>query len=82
MDETLIIEVWDTFKEYIPDKNKEMAANQYVDYLLGKDIEPEALESFLGFDPYLDDAIKVIVDQEKEFEEEDDDGYSEEDEDY
>ena len=42
MDESMIIEIWDTFKEYIPEKNKDMAANQYVDFLLGKDIEPAA----------------------------------------
>jgi hypothetical protein len=38
MEEALIMEVWDTFREYIPDKNKELAAHQYVDFLLGKDV--------------------------------------------
>ena len=28
MEEDLIIEIWDVFKEYISDKNKETAANQ------------------------------------------------------
>lgn len=44
MEEDMIMEVWDTFKEYIPDKNKETAAHQYVDFLLGKDIEPGVLK--------------------------------------
>jgi hypothetical protein len=82
MEESLIIEVWDTFKEYIPDKNKELAAHQYVDYLLGKDIEVAALESFMSYDPHLDIAIKAVVDEEKEFDDEENDGYYEEDEDY
>ena len=43
MEESLIMEVWDTFKEYIPEKNKDMAASHYVDYLLGKDVDASVL---------------------------------------
>lgn len=83
MEESLIMEVWDTFKEYIPEKNKDMAANQYVDFLLGKDVETSVLESLLGYDNHLDDAIKSVVAEEKEWEdEEDSDDYYEDDEDY
>jgi hypothetical protein len=83
MEESLIMEVWDTFREYIPDKNKEMAANQYVDFLLGKDVDTSVLEGLMGYDPHLDDAIKTVMDENKEWEEsEDEDGYYEEDEDY
>ena len=82
MEESLIMEVWDTFREYIPDKNKEMAANQYVDFLLGKDVDTSVLEGLMGYDPYLDDAIKAVIDETKEWEDgEDEDGYYEEDED-
>jgi hypothetical protein len=81
MDESLIMEIWDTFREYIPDKNKEMAANQFVDFLLGKDIETADLESWMGFDPYLDTAIKTVLDEASEFEEEDEDNEYYEDED-
>ena len=82
MEESLIMEVWDTFREYIPDKNKEMAANQYVDFLLGKDVDTSVLEGLMGYDPYLDDAIKAVIDETKECEEtEDEDGYYDEDED-
>jgi hypothetical protein len=36
----------------------------------------------MGYDPYLDDAIKAVIDETKEWEEsEDEDGYYEEDED-
>jgi hypothetical protein len=81
MDESLIVEVWDTFREYIPEKNREVAAHQYVDYLLGKDMEVAALEAVMGYDPHLDLAIKAVVDEESEYEDEDDESGIE-DEDY
>jgi len=72
MDETLIMEMWDLFREYIPEKNREMAANQYVDFLLGKDVSVEDLSAYTGYDPHLDDAIKAVTDEEESFEDEDD----------
>lgn len=83
MDESLIMEVWDMFVEYIPEKSKDTAANQYVDFLLGKDISVDVLEGFLGYDPHLDTAIQVVVDEASEYDDEDeyDEGYDE-DEDY
>jgi hypothetical protein len=83
MDEQLIITVWDIFREYIPEKNREMAANQYVDFLLGNDIDADTLQSYTGYDPHLDEAIKAVTDEESE---DDEDEYNEtgydEDEDY
>ena len=61
MDEHLIITVWDMFREYIPEKNREMAANQYVDFLLGHDIDADTLSGYTGYDPHLDEAIKTVV---------------------
>jgi len=81
MDESLIMEIWDTFREYIPDKNKDTAAAQYIDFVLGKDVETAVIEGLVGYDSYLDDAIKnVLVDEGHE--EQDEDNYYEEDEDY
>jgi hypothetical protein len=84
MEEALIMEVWDLFREYIPEKNKDMAANQYVDFLLGKDIIPEVLETFLGYDSHLDEAIKTVVDENSDGDDDeyDEDNYGYEDEDY
>jgi hypothetical protein len=81
MEEALIIEIWDTFREYIPEKNKEMAAHQFVDYLLGKDVDKSVIEGLSGYDPHLDEAIKNVVDHEGEYTDLDDEGYQE-DEDY
>jgi hypothetical protein len=78
MEEDLIIEVWDIFREYVPDKNKETAANHYVDFLVGKDVELSILEGLMGYDPYLDNAIQLVVDENKD----DSDDFDEEDYDY
>jgi hypothetical protein len=81
MEESLIIEVWDTFKEYVPEKNRETAANHYVDFLTGKDVELSVLEGLMGYDPHLDIAIELVVGENEDSEDNDDD-YGSEDEDY
>ena len=79
MEEDLIIEVWDVFKEYISDKNKETAANQFIDFLLGKDVELSILEGLTGYDTHLDEAIRLVIDENKDGL---DDDFDEEDYDY
>ena len=59
MEEQLIIEIWDTFRDNIPEKGRETAAAQFVDFLVGKDVEIETLEGLLGYDPHLDSAIEL-----------------------
>ena len=81
MDETLIMEIWDTFKEYIPEKNKDMSATQYVDYLLGKDVDTSILEGLVGYDSHLYDAIKQALAEEGSIEDDTEEDYDEE-EDY
>ncbi len=75
MEEDLIIEVWDVFKEYISDKNKETAANHFVDFLTGKDVDVSVLKGLVGYDSYLDDAIQLVVGEEEEEEEYDEDSW-------
>ena len=67
MIEDLIVEIWDTFKGHIPEKNREVAANQYVDFLLREDVPVEVLEEHMGYDPHLDDAISSVLDEEDEY---------------
>jgi hypothetical protein len=78
MDEDLIIEIWDLFKEYISDKNKEVAANQFVDMLVDKDVDVKTLKGLLGYDSYLDDAINLSINQDDEEKEDDEDDWGEE----
>ncbi len=82
MEEDLIIEIWDVFKEYISDKNKETAANHFVDFLTGKDVELSVLKGLVGYDSHLDEAIELVVGEEEEEEEfdEDDWDYNEDEE--
>ena len=79
MEEGMIMEIWDTFKEYISDKNKETAAHQYVDFLIGKDVEISELESFLGYDTHLDIAIKTALEDAKEWDDPEPEYYEDED---
>ena len=81
MEEDVIIEVWDVFKEYITDKNKDTAANHFVDYLVGKDVEISILEGLVGYDPHLDDAIELVLGEQEEDEIDEDDYNYDEDED-
>jgi hypothetical protein len=83
MEEDQIIGLWDVFKEYIPEKNKEAAANHFVDFLVGQDVESSVLQSIVGYDSNLDDAIDLVLGDEAEESEEDEDNYGyDEDEDY
>jgi hypothetical protein len=81
MEEDVIIGVWDVFKEYIPDKNKDTAANHFVDFLVGNDVELSVLQGLVGYDTHLDDAIALVVDQQEEEDTDEDDYSYDEDED-
>ena len=63
MEEDQIIGVWDTFKDYVPEKNRETAATHFIDFLIAQDVELSVLESVMGFDSHLDSAIQLIVDE-------------------
>jgi hypothetical protein len=80
MDENHIMTMWDLFREYIPEKNREMAANQYVDFL-ANEFDIDVLEGFMGYDPHLDDAIKTLIDENSGWEDEEEEDYNDE-EDY
>jgi hypothetical protein len=81
MEESLIIEIWDTFKEYVPEKNRDTAANHYLDFLTGRDVEMSVLEGLMGYDPHLDSAIELVVGENEDLEEDEED-YQDEDEEY
>ena len=82
MEESLIIETWDDFKEYISEKNRDTAASHYVDFLLGKDVETSVLEGLMGYDSSLDQAIELVVGEKDEDSNAEDDDYGYEDEEY
>ena len=73
MEEDQIIGVWDTFKDYVPEKNRDAAATHFVEFVIGQDVELSVLESVMGFDPHLDSAIQLIVEEFKDEDQLDDD---------
>lgn len=79
MEEDLIIEVWDTFKEYISEKNRNTAAEQYVEFLTGKDVENDVLEGLMGYDAHLDQAIELVLGSDKEETEDEDESFDDTD---
>ena len=64
MEEDLIIEIWDTFKEYVPEKTRDQVAAHFIDFLIGRDVEMSVIEGLAGFDPHLDVAIETVMDEE------------------
>lgn len=62
MNEELIIDVWDLFKEYLDKKHIELAVEKYVDMLADYGVRDETLTSVLGSDALLDAAINYYLD--------------------
>jgi heme oxygenase len=63
MEDTEIMDIWDLFLEHIPEKHRDVAASQYVEYLLNHDVELDTLETLIGNDEYLDNAIEEAFEE-------------------
>lgn len=84
MNEDLIADLWNVTIEHIPEKQRPSVASEFVNVLMDYDIKESTLTSLLGVDPFLDDAINYVIDDEFEDEIIDDDdvdnyGYNDED---
>ena len=83
MEEQLIFEIWDTFRDHIPEKGRNIAAEQFVDFLVAKDVEVDTFEGLLGYDPHLDTAVELILEEFRDTGDEEEEDYGdEEEEDY
>ena len=82
MEEDFIIELWDAFKDYIPEKNRNDAASHFVDFLVSHDVSKSMLEDLIGYDSFLDRAINLVLEDSEEEEEDEDEDYGYDDEDY
>jgi hypothetical protein len=78
MKDDLIADIWTIVIEHIPEKSRKDVAADFVNTLLDYGIKESVLQSLIGVDGYLDDAIEYAIDGE-DIEEED--GYNEEYED-
>ena len=80
MKEDLISDLWTVIVEHIPEKHRSGVAADFVNTLLDYGIKDSTLDSLLGVDPYLDQAIEYAIDGEEiEEVEEDYDDYRDED---
>ena len=77
MKEDLIADLWTVVIEHIPEKSRKDVAADFVNTLLDYGVKESVIESLMGVDPYLDQAIEYAIDGEEI--EEDDDYYEDED---
>ena len=78
MKEDLIADIWTLVIEHIPEKHRKDLAADFVNTLLDYGIKESVLQSLLGVDGYLDDAINYAIDGE-EIDDEDPEYYEDED---
>jgi hypothetical protein len=64
MKEDLIADIWTLVIEHIPEKDRKDVASDFVNTLLDYGIKESTLQSLMGVDPYLDDAIEYSIDDE------------------
>lgn len=68
----MIADIWSVLSEKIAEKDKQEAAQEYVNTLLDYDIPESTLEGMMGIDTYLDAALEYVLDDEQTTDEEDD----------
>ena len=71
MKEDLIADLWNVMIDHIPEKARKDVAADFVNTLLDYGIKDSTLESLMGIDPYLDDAIEYSIDGEEISDDED-----------
>lgn len=61
MNEHQIADVWILFKEYLDKKTIDVVAERFVELLTDHGISDKVLESAVGYDDYLDEAIAYYL---------------------
>jgi hypothetical protein len=64
MKDDLIADIWTLVIEHIPEKHRKDVAADFVNTLLDYGIKESVLQSLVGVDSYLDDAIDYAIDDE------------------
>jgi hypothetical protein len=62
MKDDLIADLWTLVVEHIPEKYRKDVAADFVNTLLDYGIKESVLQSLIGVDAYLDDAINYVID--------------------
>ena len=71
MDESQVVDIWNTFKESIDKKQIETVAERYVDVCADYGTSDEAFRNALGSDAELDAAILYYLDLDSDYEDDD-----------
>lgn len=66
MDEHVIIDLWTLFLEYIPERSRNSAANEYIEVLLENGVKEDTLLDLTGIDKYLNAAILHTISENEE----------------
>jgi hypothetical protein len=74
LNESQIGDIWMLFSDFIEKKQVEAAAERYVDLLADYGVSDRVMQSAMGVDSVLDQAIEYYLDEEDE---QDDDDYKE-----
>jgi hypothetical protein len=77
MKEEMIADIWTLVIEHIAEKERDGVAASFVNTLLDYGIKESTLQSLMGVDPYLDEAIEYSIDGE-EIENDQEDYYDDE----
>ena len=70
MKDEFFADAWMLFKEYMDKKHIELAAEKYVDMLIGYGVDDQSLEDLLGTDKHLDAAIQYYLEMDDDIDEE------------
>ncbi len=74
LNESQIGDIWMLFSDFIEKKQVEAAAERYVDLLADYGVSDRVMQSAMGVDSVLDQAIEYYLDEEDD---EEDDDYKE-----
>jgi len=75
MNENQIADIWMLFKEYVDKKALEALGERYVDLLADHGISDRVMQSAIGYDDVLDEAIEYYLDQDAEESEDEEDNW-------
>jgi len=64
MNEDLIADLWATFVDHIPEKQRKDTAYEFINTLLDYGVKETVIEGLIGIDPWLDGAVEYAIDDE------------------
>jgi hypothetical protein len=73
MNENMIADMWNLFKDFLDKKTIEMAAEKYIDLLADYGVDDLTLKEVKDVDRYLDDAITYYLGDSHDIDSDDED---------